>query len=123
MKVLNIKINEKSTGVFVVDLAGPLDTYTHETFDYQMEAVLKTSTKAIILNMTGVDYVSSMGVGSIFKVRKYAKDHNIDVGVANVQPSVKKVFDAVQAMPKEAIFTSLAEIDAYLDEIQRKGDK
>jgi anti-sigma B factor antagonist len=119
MKPLHIKINEKSTGVFLVDLAGPLDTYTHETFDYQMEAVLLPSTRALALDMAGVDYVSSMGIGSIFKIRKFAKDHKVEFAIVNLQSQVKKVFDTVQAMPQEAIFSSIGELDAYLDQIQK----
>jgi anti-sigma B factor antagonist len=120
VKILNIKINEKSTGVFIVELAGPLDTYTHELFNYKMETILLPSTKVIVLDMAGVDYISSMGIGSIFKIRKFAKDSNMEFAIVNLQPQVERVFNTVQAMPKEAIFSSLSEIDAYLDQIQKE---
>jgi anti-sigma B factor antagonist len=120
MKVLHVKINEKSTGVFMVDLSGPIDTYTHELFNHQIEAILVPSTKAIALNMAGVDYVSSMGIGSIFKIRQFAKTNTTTFAIVNLQPQVKKVFDTVQAMPKEAVFSNIAELDAYLDRIQKQ---
>ena len=82
-------------------------------------SILLASRKAIILDMRGVDYVSSMGIGSIFKIRKFAKENKIEIATVNIQPQVKKVFDTVQAMPQEAIFESLNEIDAYLDRIQK----
>ena len=121
MKFLNIKINEKSTGVFLIELAGPLDTYTHTEFDHRIEPILLPSARAIVLDMGKVDYVSSMGIGSIFKVRKFAKENNINVAMVNIQPQVKRVFDTVQAMPQEAIFKDLKEIDAYLDQIQKNN--
>ncbi len=116
---MNIKVKEMSTGVFMVELFGPLDTYNHEIFNMKMESLETASAKAIILDMAGVDYISSMGIGSIFKVRKYAKENKVEFAVLNLQPQVKKVFDAVQAMPKEAIFSSMEEIDAYLDHLQK----
>ena len=119
MKFLNIKFNEKSTGVFLIELVGPLDTYTHAIFDFRMESILLPSTKALILDMGGVDYVSSMGIGSIFKIRKFAKENKIEIAIVNIQPQVKKVFDTVQAIPQEAVFESLNEIDAYLNQIQK----
>lgn len=120
MKFLDIKINEKSTGVFLIELAGPLDTYTHVEFDEKMESIFLPSVKAILLEMGKVDYVSSMGIGSIFKIRKFAKEHNAQFAIANLQPQIKRIFDTVQAMPQEAIFKSLEEMDAYLDQIQKK---
>ena len=119
MKLLNIKLNEKSTGVFLVELAGPLDSFTHSIFDDKMRAILVPSTRGIVLDMKGVDYVSSMGIGSIFKVRNFMKGNRAEVAMINIQPRVQKVFDTVQAMPKEAIFESLSEFDAYLDQIQK----
>ena len=38
----------------------------------------------------------------------------------NPQPSVRKVLDIVKAVPAGGIFKDIAELDAYLDEIQRQ---
>ena len=42
------------------------------------------------------------------------------VVVANLQPPIRKVFDVVRAVPMNEIFNSVAEADAYLDEMQRQ---
>ena len=121
MAALDIKIREKSTGVFTVVLTGPIDSATHPFFDEGINKILNTATHAIALDMKGVNYVSSMGIGSIFKVRKFAKENNVHLVIVNLQPQVKKVFDTVQAMPPEAIFSSIAELDEYLKDIQNKA--
>ena len=43
----------------------------------------------------------------------------------NPQPAVRKVLDIVKAIPAGGIFKDVAELDAYLDEMQkqvREGD-
>ena len=70
---LKVKVSEKEGGVFTISFFGPLDTATYTVFEKCMAPVLVKTTKVIILNMEGVDYISSMGIGSIFKVRKFAK--------------------------------------------------
>lgn len=117
MKTLDIKINEKSTGVFYIQLKGPIDTYTHEQFNERMDAILANPVRSIGLDMEGVDYVSSMGIGSIFRIRKFAREHNVKFAMVNVQSKVQKVFDTVQAMPSGGIFKSFEEMDQYLESL------
>ena len=116
---LRIKVAEKEGGLFTLTLTGPLDAATYAQFERVLAPIMVATTKAIVLDMDGVDYISSMGIGSIFKVRNFAKDKNAKFVMVNLQPPVKKVFDTVQAMPPEAIFSSLEEIDAYLSDIQK----
>jgi anti-anti-sigma regulatory factor len=40
--------------------------------------------------------------------------------LVNVQPQVQKVFDIVKALPSQSVFKSVAELDEYLDYMQRK---
>jgi hypothetical protein len=42
------------------------------------------------------------------------------VTLARLQPPVQKVFDIVRALPAADIFQSTAELDAYLDAMQRR---
>ncbi len=121
MNVLKIATTEMFPGVFKVKLDGPIDTYTHETLDYYMEKILQSSTKEIILDMQNVNYISSMGVGSLFKMRKFANQHGMKFSIAGLQPQVKMVLDTVQAMPAESIFRDIKEMDDYLDELQKKA--
>ena len=121
MNILKVTIKEQKQGSFVATLEGPIDTYTHEQFNYYLERILKPSTKSIILDMNKVDYISSMGIGSLFKIRKFAKQHKAQFLIIGLQPQVKKVLDMVQAMPAESLFKDIKEMDEYLDAIQKKN--
>jgi len=117
MALVNVKIKEP--GTFVVHISGPLDTATYEEFEKDVSPLLVAGTKAIILDMAQVNYVSSMGVGAIFKVAQAVRAQKGELVMIHLQPQIKKVFDIIKALPG-SIFTSVQEADAYLDEIQRK---
>ncbi len=116
---LKINIIVKEPGIFVVTLYGPLDTTTYAALEKQIEPLLVLSTKVIILNMEGVNYISSMGIGTLFKIKQAMMDNNGSLVVTNLQPQIQKVLETVKAMP-EAIFTSYEEVDEYLTELQKK---
>lgn len=116
---LKVVINNREPGIFSVTLFGPLDTATYTTLEKEVKPILVDSTKAVILNMEGVNYISSMGIGAVFNLRKSVQDIRGTLVITNLQPQVKKVFDTVKALP-EAIFKSIEEADVYLNEIQRK---
>ena len=117
---LKVVINKKEAGIFQVTLFGPLDTLTYSVMEKEIEYILGPTTKAIILNMEGVNYISSMGIGSVFKLAKTLKSYKGALLITNLQPQIKKVFDTVKALP-EAIFSSVEEADEYLNEIQKKA--
>ena len=116
---LQIKINETKAGFFVVVLKGPLDTTTFSSFEKTLNRILVSTTKAIVLDMGGVNYISSLGVGSVFKAVKTMNQHKGSLVVINLQPQIKKVFEIAKLLP-DAVFKNIKEADEYLDQIQRK---
>ena len=115
---LKINVIKRETGVYHVVLAGPLDSDTYNVLEEKVNSLLTEDTKAIFLNMGGVNYISSMGLGAIFKIAQGLKRVNGQLAITNLQPQIKKVFDTVKAFP-QALFKDIAEADAYLDQIQR----
>jgi anti-anti-sigma factor len=73
-----------------------------------------------VLDLAGLEYISSAGLRSVFKARKQALAQGHRLLVVGAQPQVQKVFDIVKAVPLSEIFTSNEELDAYLDEIQQR---
>ena len=117
---LRIVIVDREPGVYKVSLYGPLDAATYAEFEEEIAPVLNKATKAIILNMEGVNYISSMGLGAIFKITNLMHAQNGALLLTNLQPQIKKVFDTVKALP-ENIFVNLDEADEYLNAIQKKA--
>ena len=117
---LSIDIAPPSNGNQRVALAGRLDTHTYGELDRQLAPVLGSSIQSLVLDLAGLDYISSAGVRSIFKARKALSARGGKVVVVNPKPQIQKVFDVVKAVPLDEIFSSVQEADAYLDAMQKK---
>ena len=117
---LSIEIAPVGNGSQRVSLAGRLDTHTYGDLDQQLAPVLGSSIQSLILDLAGLDYISSAGVRSIFKARKALAARGGKVVVVNPKPQIQKVFDVVKAVPLDEIFSSVQEADAYLDAMQKK---
>lgn len=117
---LTIRIHPANGSSQKVELAGRLDTHTHGQADASLAPVLASPVSSLVLDLAGLEYISSAGIRSIFKARKALAARGGKVLVANAQPQIKKVFDVVKAVPLGDIFSSVEEADAYLDAMQRK---
>jgi anti-anti-sigma factor len=104
-----------------VALSGRVDTHTYQELDQQLATLMgNAGLDHLILDLGGVDYISSAGVRSVFRARKTMTLRGGRVLVVNPQPQIRKVFDIVKAVPVSEVFTSVAELDAYLDKMQKK---
>ena len=118
---LQIRIDPPTSGNQYVALTGRLDTHTSDELDQAMTPLLASADlRSLVLDLAGLDYISSAGLRSIFKARKSLAARNGKVLVMNPRPQIQKVFDVVKAVPISEIFTSVEEVDAYLDAMQRK---
>lgn len=121
MEELKVRITTKSSTTFLIELAGPLDASTVPDFRKKTERLLVPGTKFIGLDMRGVNYISSLGIGEIFKLRRFANANQARLAITNLQPAVDKVLKAVDALPPGVMFKSLEEMDAYLNSLQNEG--
>lgn len=117
---LQIQVLPPAHGSQRVTLAGRLDTHTFEDLDERLAPLLTRQLHSLVLDLAGLDYISSAGIRSIFKARKQLGLHGGKVLLVNPQAQIRKVLDIVQAVPMHEIFVSTAEADAYLDAMQRK---
>ena len=117
---LSIDIAPAGNGYQRVALAGRLDTHTYQDFDERLTPLLSSPIVSLVLDLAGLEYISSAGVRSIFKARKALAGRGGKVVVVNPQPQIQKVFDVVKAVPLNEIFSTVDEADAYLDAMQKK---
>jgi anti-anti-sigma factor len=121
MSVLRTEIAPPANGIQRVAIGGRLDTHTYAELDQALAPLLaNAAVTSLVLDLAGLDYISSAGIRSVFKARKALSTRGGKVLVVNPQPQIQKVFDLVKAVPLNEIFTSVAEADAYLDAMQRK---
>lgn len=118
---LQVQITPPQGGKQRVALSGRLDTHTHAELDQKLAPLLaNTAVLSLVLDCAGLEYISSAGIRSIFKARKALAPRQGRVVLSNLQPQIRKVIDVVKAVPMNEIFSSVAEADAYLDDLQRK---
>ncbi len=118
---LTLKVTEAKPRFFTINLAGALDTNTYMLLDDKIEnLVTEGAARIITLDMSGVTYISSMGVRSIFKAKKALARQDGAFLMVNLQPQVKKVFEIIDALPSMQIFANMQEMDAYLTRMQKE---
>jgi sigma-B regulation protein RsbU (phosphoserine phosphatase) len=119
---LEIVINNLQPMRTTVALGGKLDAMSYLDFDKRIDPVIAQIPRGgtLVLDLASLDYISSAGLRSVFRARKAMKAHGGQSLVVNTQPQVRKVFDIVKAVPVNEIFSTVAELDAYLDQMQKK---
>jgi anti-anti-sigma factor len=83
----------------------------------ELDEIINEKTKAIVLDMAGVDYISSIGIGLVMKTKKALEGNMATFAMTNLQPKIKKVFDAMKILPIIDIFEDMPEADKYIDQI------
>lgn len=114
---LTINVIKKKNYVYTVELKGSLDSETYQELEDELNEIINDSTKAVILDMNGIEYISSAGIRVVLSTEKSLKRKGASFAMINLQPQIKKVFDAMKILPIFNIFDDMAEADKYLDEI------
>ncbi|SHJ23289.1 anti-anti-sigma factor [Desulfatibacillum alkenivorans DSM 16219] len=117
---LIIKLTQKSTKHMIIHLGGSLDTVTASQLDKKVDEVLSGSPAHLTFDMENLEYMSSAGVRVILKASKGLEKNKGKTTFVNLQPQIKKVFEIIRAMPDMSIFSSIAELDDYLDSMQKR---
>jgi len=118
---LQIEITGQGKGRHQVWLQGRLDTLTAPKLDEQLAPVLDArEVTSLVFQLSGLEYISSAGIRCLVRARKALVARGGEVAIVDPQPGVRKVFEIVKALPSEQVFANDAELDAYLDAIQRK---
>lgn len=119
---LKIKSREKEAGVYVLALCGEVNTDTSADLEKEINKVLAHTSKALILDLKEMDYISSMGLSVFFRAKQALAEKKAAFFLTGVQPRVQKVFEAVKVLP-ECMVASLEQadecLDAFLDGIQK----
>lgn len=101
MNNLNLEITKDQTqdGVRFF-LKGQIDSDNVSSLEKELDAALNEGKKNILLNMSRVDYLSSVGIRVIVKAYKAAKETGGNVSIELPSENVKKIL----------VMTSLEEI-------------
>ena len=89
MKIETRKIYD----VLIVDMAGKLDTSTSGEASDQMIKIVQGDSKQIVLNLDGLEYVSSAGMQVILRASKLLQANRGELKICHANGMVKKVLE------------------------------
>ena len=118
---LNVTSKEKSPGVQILSLIGSLNTNTFPLLEKEVNLVIEKSPDVLIFDLEQLEYLSSAGIRVILKANKAMKKKNGKAMFTNMQPQIKKVFEIINALPHQQVFSSIEEMDDYLDAMQKRA--
>ena len=85
-------IKNKQNGVLTVGLTGRLDTPAAQKIAPEMDALKREADKVIVLDCSGLDYISSSGLRLFLTLRKTAAENGGKVIIRNISDSIRGVF-------------------------------
>jgi anti-anti-sigma factor len=115
--MLQIEIIKQKDYVYLVELKGSIDTETYSQLEEELSEIINEKTRAVIFDMTGVDYISSIGIKVVIETKKSLKNMNANFAMTNLQPQIKKIFDMMKILPMFDIFDDMPEADKYIDQV------
>ena len=116
---LTIKVVENKPRVFVVSLAGSLDSTTFPALESKLAYLLaEGDAKVITLELAALEFISSMGIRIIFKARKDLARTGGSLCLARIPPPIQKALEIIEALPAMQVFSNIQEMDAYLAKMQ-----
>jgi anti-anti-sigma factor len=117
---LKVTVTEDRSFSRTVHLDGRLDNDTAEDLDKVLDALVTSPANVLVFDLAHLEYISSAGLRSIFRAQRTMAGRSGRIVVVNARPQVQKVFEIVRAGDLASIFTSIEELDDYLDAMQQK---
>jgi anti-sigma B factor antagonist len=93
----------------VVSVSGRIDAATSRDLEVVLNDLIEKNRSEIVLDLGGVEYVSSVGLRVMLAALKKVKPKKGDLLLASLQPFVKEVFEITGFTRLFAIYPSQAE--------------
>jgi anti-anti-sigma factor len=117
---LKVQVTQDRSFSRTVHLNGRLDHESAVILDNELDKLADQPVDVVVFNLANLEYISSAGLRSIFGVQKRMAERGGKIVLLNAQAPVQKVFEIVKAADLAAVFSSVEELDRYLDTMQRK---
>ncbi len=119
LKVEPLPTSEQN--VFKFSLEGRLDGNTSNELEAALRPALSAVPKSIVLNMHGLDFISSAGIRVLIETQNKLSGNGGKLLMVDLQPQIMKVMEIIKALPGITVFRNIQEMDDYLAMIQRKA--
>ena len=98
MDNIKISVSESSRDdtISAVRVDGVIDTLTATQLEEVLDKLIKRGRFGIILDLAGVDYISSAGWGIFISRIKEIRDNEGDIKLANMVPNVLEIYELLE---------------------------
>ena len=110
-----VSSERKRPGVYIVKPVGNLDSNNYPLFEEKVMPILVPSTKALIFDMSGLEYISSAGVRVVIRTKKAMTEFGRYFMITDLKPKIRNIFDILNALPDMHIFNTLEAAGQFLD--------
>lgn len=115
----SLLVDRRPDGTTFLFLKGRLDAETAPQVEDWIDQVLAKRPWRLVFDLERLSYISSAGVRIILKARKTMAARGGTTVMAKPQASVRRVFDLLHVLNVNEMFDNEADLDAYLDSVQR----
>jgi len=110
-----VEIGEKHQGkIAVLAPAGRIDNETSPSFQAKLLDAVGNSDTAVLVDFSGVEYISSAGLRALMMASKKAKAAGTRLAVAALTPMVQEIFTISRFSLVVQVFETIAEATAAL---------
>jgi len=95
-----MQINQtKHTGAVIVAPVGRIDSTTSPALDSHLVSLAKNGEHRVVIDLSGVDYISSAGLRVMLSLAKRTKESKGKLALAGLGDSVRQVFELAGFLP------------------------
>jgi len=95
--------------VAVVELQGELDSESVELLQNTIAGIIATHKSGIVLDMGGVGFIDSAGLGQLLDVWDYCNENNCQIRLAGLDETTTKILEVTRLDNKFERYAELAE--------------
>lgn len=96
MDTLDVTAKFPIEGHVVLEVGGFVDTNTAPALERALIELGAAATRAVVLDLHSVDYVSSAGWGVMISVVSSLRDRGVDLRLAAMRPEVDQVYQLLE---------------------------
>ncbi|MCB9639616.1 MAG: STAS domain-containing protein [Myxococcales bacterium] len=101
--------HEEQNQVTLVRLQGALDTETADAFDQYLSDLIQQKHNAFLIDLQGVDYISSAGIGVLVGCLNQLQDQDGQFKLAHVSARVARALSMLSLLDLFETFDSIEE--------------
>ncbi|MBC7286614.1 MAG: STAS domain-containing protein [Armatimonadetes bacterium] len=105
----------------VIKLSGELDAYMAPEVRDRVEEILGTGHSWLLIDLTDVEYMDSVGLGIMVGAAKRANERSGDIAIVCQRPNVLRVFEISGTKDLLNVVATLAEARAVLERSRERA--